>query len=159
MNEIFVLNQMKIGQGMQNGRCDTGLECAWCIFLWMNIRHPLAFALCVCMCVSVHAKSLQSCSSVCNPMDCSSPGSSVHGILQARILEWIIMCSSKGSSNPGTELKSLMSPVLVGRFFTTSTTWDLRISDFHFYPLSMTHSSSVSLSCFLTSHVGRLSPS
>ena len=37
----------------------------------------------------VHAKLLQSCPTLCNPMDCSPPGSSVHGILQERILEWI----------------------------------------------------------------------
>ena len=127
-------------------------------------EHKASFGLClvcvcVCVCARVHAKSLQSCSSLCNTMDCSPPGSSVHGILQARILEWVIMCSSKGSSKPGTELTSLMSPVLVGGFFTTSRIWDLRTSDFRFYPLSMTHSSSVSLSCFLKSHVGRLSPS
>ena len=36
----------------------------------------------------------------CNPMDCSPPGSSAHGILQARILEWVAMPSSKGSSRP-----------------------------------------------------------
>jgi len=36
-------------------------------------------------------------------MDCSPPGSSLHGILQARILEWIAMLSSRGSSNPGIE--------------------------------------------------------
>ena len=41
--------------------------------------------------VCVHAKSLQSCLTLCNPMDCSLPGSSVHGILQARILEWAAM--------------------------------------------------------------------
>ena len=35
------------------------------------------------------AKSLQSCLTLCNPMDCSLPGFSVHGILQARTLEWI----------------------------------------------------------------------
>ena len=35
----------------------------------------------------VHAKSFQSCPGLCNPIDCSPPGSSVHGILQARILE------------------------------------------------------------------------
>ena len=34
------------------------------------------------------AKSLQSCSTLCDPMDCSPPGSSVHGIFQARVLEW-----------------------------------------------------------------------
>ena len=51
-------------------------------------------------------------------MDCSSTGFSVHGILQARILEWIAMPSSRGSSGPRK-----ISPVLPGRFFTTSTTW------------------------------------
>ena len=44
------------------------------------------------------AKSLQSCPTLCDPMDCSPPGSSVHGILQARILEWVAMPSSRGSS-------------------------------------------------------------
>ena len=43
---------------------------------------------------------------LCNPMDCSPPGSSVHGILQARILEWVAMPSSRGSSRPGIELTS-----------------------------------------------------
>ena len=42
----------------------------------------------------------QSCLTLCNPIDCSPPGSSVHGILQARILEWIAMPSSRGSSQP-----------------------------------------------------------
>ena len=48
---------------------------------------------------AVHAKSLtQSCSTLCNVMDCSLPGSSVHGILQAKTLEWTAMPSSRGSS-------------------------------------------------------------
>ena len=46
----------------------------------------------------MHAKSLQSCPTLCNPMDCSPPGSSVHGILQARILEWVPISLSTGSS-------------------------------------------------------------
>ena len=50
----------------------------------------------VCMC----AESLQSCQTRCNPTDCSPPDSSVHGILQARILEWIAISSSRGSSWP-----------------------------------------------------------
>ena len=45
-----------------------------------------------CMC----AQSLQLCPTHCNPMDCSPPGSSVRGILQARIPEWVAMPSSKG---------------------------------------------------------------
>ena len=43
--------------------------------------------------ICVHAKSLQSCSTLCNTMDCSPPGSSVHGILQARIVEWAAVSS------------------------------------------------------------------
>ena len=42
----------------------------------------------------------QSCLTICNPMDCSPPGSSVHGILQARILEWAVISFSRGSSWP-----------------------------------------------------------
>ena len=48
----------------------------------------------------VHAKSLQSCLTLCDLMDCSPPGFSVHGILQARILEWAAMPSSRGSFWP-----------------------------------------------------------
>ena len=48
----------------------------------------------------MHAKSLQSCLTLCDPMDRSLPGSSVHGILQARILEWGAVPFSRGSSQP-----------------------------------------------------------
>ena len=39
----------------------------------------------------------QSCLTLCDPMDCSPPGSAVHGILQARILEWVAISFSRGS--------------------------------------------------------------
>ena len=42
--------------------------------------------------------TLQSCPTLCDPMDCNPPGSSDHGILQARILEWVATPSSRGSS-------------------------------------------------------------
>ena len=45
----------------------------------------------------MHAKSLQSCQTLCDPIDCSPPGSSVRGILQARILEWVVISFSRGS--------------------------------------------------------------
>ena len=45
----------------------------------------------------VHAQSLQSCLTLCNPMDCSPPGFSVHGILQAMTLDWVAVLSSRGS--------------------------------------------------------------
>ena len=50
--------------------------------------------------VWMHSKLLQLCLTLCNPMDYSLPGSSVHGILQARILEWVALPSSKGSKQP-----------------------------------------------------------
>ena len=43
---------------------------------------------------------LESCSTLCDPVDCSPPGSSVHGISQARTLEWVAISSSRGSSRP-----------------------------------------------------------
>ena len=50
-------------------------------------------------CVPI-ALVVQSCSTLCNPMDCSSPGSSVHEILKVRILEWVAIPFSRGSSQP-----------------------------------------------------------
>ena len=50
-------------------------------------------------------------------MDCSPPGSSVHGISKARILEWVAILFSRGSSDPGIEP---MSPALAGGVFTTA---------------------------------------
>ena len=58
-----------------------------------------------------------------SPMDYSLPGSSVHGILQGLILEWVTMSSSKGSPQLRDQAVFLMTPALVGWFFTTSTTW------------------------------------
>ena len=53
------------------------------------------------MCCAVcYAQWLQLCLTLCNPMDCNPPGSSVHGISQARILEWVTMPFSRGSSQP-----------------------------------------------------------
>ena len=49
----------------------------------------------------------QSCPTLCDPMDCSLPGFSVHGILQARILEWIAIPSSRGSSQPRDHISSI----------------------------------------------------
>ena len=61
----------------------------------------------------VHAQLLQSCSTLCSPLDYSPPGSSVHGILQARILAWVAVPST-GSSPPRDQ--TLVS-CITGRFF------------------------------------------
>ena len=56
--------------------------------------------------LTMHAKSLQLCPTICNLMDCSPPGSSVHGSLQTRILEWVAMSSSRGSSPPRDQTRT-----------------------------------------------------
>ena len=68
----------------------------------------------------VHAKLLQSCQTLYNRVDCSPPGFSVHGTLQARMLEWVAMPSSREISPTQGPNPRLMSPVLADRFFTTS---------------------------------------
>ena len=69
------------------------------------------------------AKSLQLCPTLYGPTDCSPPGSSVHGILQARTLEWV-PCPPPGAYlHPGIELASLTSNLL-WQFFTTTATWE-----------------------------------
>ena len=65
------------------------------IMNWYEKRGRISFA---SPSACIHAKLLQSCLPLCNPMDCSLPGSSVRGILQARILECVAMPSSRGSS-------------------------------------------------------------
>ena len=65
----------------------------------------------------VHAKSLQSC--LCDPMDCSPPRSSVHEIFQARILEWVAISFSRGSSQPRDQTQVFCT---AGRFFTNWAT-------------------------------------
>ena len=69
----------------------------------------------------MRAKSLQLCLTLCNPMDYSLPDSSVYGIFQARILEWVPFPPPRHLPDPGIEP---MSPALAGLFSTTSTTWE-----------------------------------
>ena len=52
----------------------------------------------ICTAAAAGAKSLQSCSTLCDPVDGSPPGSSVHGLLQARIFEWVAVFFSRGTS-------------------------------------------------------------
>ena len=60
---------------------------------------------------------LQSFPALCNSLDPSLPGSSVLGILQARILEWVAISSSGDLPDPGIETESSASPALAGKFF------------------------------------------
>ena len=62
----------------------------------------------------IHAQLFQLYLTLCNSMDCSLPDSSVHGMLQARILKCVAMPSSRGCSRPRTEPTSFTSPALGG---------------------------------------------
>ena len=62
------------------------------------------------MLACMSAKSPESCLILCKPMDCSMPGSSVHGILQARLLDSVVCLSPRDLPNPGIEPMSLMFP-------------------------------------------------
>ena len=75
----------------------------------------------------------QSCLILCDPMECSPPGSSVHEILPARILQWSAMPSSKGSSKPRGQI-CISYDSCNGRLFTTSSTqiYYLDNSDYSF---------------------------
>ena len=70
----------------------------------------------MCVCARTHAKS---CLTLLQPDGLELPGSSVHGILQARILEWFAISCSRGSSHPGIKPTSLVFPASAGGFFTT----------------------------------------
>ena len=66
----------------------------------------------------------QSCLTLCDPVDCSPPGSSVRGVLPARILEWVAMISSRGSSQPRDWTCITCVSCTVVRFFTHWATWE-----------------------------------
>ena len=67
--------------------------CHWLTFQYNRSEHSIVKQLCEC-------SVAQSCPILCNPMDYSPPGFSVHGIFQARVLEWIAISYSRGSSRP-----------------------------------------------------------
>ena len=74
----------------------------------------LVHVLCV-LCLVVQSCPTLSRLTFCDPMDCSPPGSCVHGTLQARILEWVVMPSSRESSQPRDQIQVSNT---AGRFFT-----------------------------------------
>ena len=106
---------------------DTGWLLPWALILLLNssfwLVSPTALPcswVCVCVCVCV-CKVAQSCPILCNPMDCDPPGSSVLGILQARILEWVAISFSRGSSQLryGTHVSYVSCPGRQGLYLCT----------------------------------------
>ena len=74
--------------------------------------------MCVCVCVCVHTQVSQLGPTLCGPMNYSPPGSSAHGIFQAKVLEWVAISFSRGFSQPRIDPVFLVSPALAGEFFT-----------------------------------------
>ena len=107
---------------------------------WLkSILYFITLFLSLVICLCIHAKSLESCPTLCDPMDYSLPVSSVHEILQIRVLEWVTVLSSRGSSHTRMKPASCMSPALAGRFFITSATWEGLICLQYFLIIKATH--------------------
>ena len=85
--------------------------------LWVEFQELQGLGTCM------RAQLLQWCLTLWDPVDCNLPGSSVHGILQARILQWVVRPSSRGSSWPRGRT-CISYATWEGRFFTTSATWE-----------------------------------
>ena len=94
---------------------------------------------CVCMCVCVHVHvHAQLCPTLCSPMDCSPQDSSVHRISQARILDWVAISYTKGSSQHRDWTCVSCIPLSEG-FFTTSPTSLLDLTPPHLCPTPLAH--------------------
>ena len=73
-------------------------------------KYCITVCVCVCVCVCMKVKVVQSCLTLCDPM-----GYTVHGIFQAKILEWVAIPFSRGSSKPRDQTQVSH---ITGRFFT-----------------------------------------
>ena len=103
---------------------------------FQNLLRKLCTSMCGCAHTHAHTTMkyhicsvAKLCSILCDPRNYSPPDSSVHGISQARILEWVAMTLSRGSSWP-RDRTHVSSPALAGRFFTTSSTWMDQLASF-----------------------------
>ena len=90
----------------------------------VKLKNLIVLFLIELTCMCMHAKSLPSCPTLCDPMDCTLPGSSDLGF--SRQEYWSgLPCPPPGDlTSPGMKPTFLMSPALSGGFFTTSTTWE-----------------------------------
>ena len=107
-----------LGQCFQKWLIWSELWLSW-IFFWhksFTTRRIRILELCSLLLHSIYWKSAQSCLTLCNPIDCNLPvGFSIHGIFQVRILEWVAIPFSRGSSQPGDQTQVSL---IAGRFFT-----------------------------------------
>ena len=95
------------------------------------------------------------CPTLCNPINCSLPGSSVHGIFQARVLEWVAISFSRGSSQPRDQTQV---SCIIGRCFTVSATREVipyllfPVRSLHFFLTTLLTEQSRVISRFIPTH-------
>ena len=99
----------------------------WYLSIYQQSSHP-SICLLVYWNEGMHAKSLHSCPTLRNSMDCSLSGSAVHGIFQARILEWLPCPPSGDLPDPGIKPRSHMAAAPPSSLLTTSATWEAHLS-------------------------------
>ena len=97
-------------------------------------------------------KVAQSCPTLCDPTDCSLPGSSIHGIFQARVLEWVAISYSRGSSWPRD--RTQVSHI-AGRRFTVWATREVTLSLLLYKPLEKLNGNPLQYSCLENPMDGR----
>jgi len=113
---LIVYFQMSSHFWSQNGFCDS-----WTYLLTLNlVGNSMSLPLEVQAKFTLSVLRCLVCPTLCDPIDCSPPGSSVHGNLLARILEWVAISYSRGSSQPKDRTHSLASSALAGGFFILS---------------------------------------
>ena len=104
------------------------------ILILRTLSFKPAFLWYVCVLVA------KSCLTLCDPMDCGPPGSSVHGILQARILEWVAISFSRGSSQLRDQIPAQGSnpqvSCITGRLFTIWATRETFIIKVRYWPIN-----------------------
>ena len=99
-----------------NWACTSGSS--WFKNYWSLVWRILSITLLLC-----EVKSL-SCVWLCNPMDCNLPASSLHGILQARVLEWVAISFSRGSSRPRDQIRVSLIPGRHFNLWATREAWN-----------------------------------
>ena len=92
--QILIISHPDYGNSLIGPSAPSLLPVSLAFIQLVMFQNFLCDRACVC------AKLLQSCPTLCDPMDCSPPGSSVRGIVQVRILEWVAMPSSRGFFQP-----------------------------------------------------------
>ena len=108
---MFIVPLFAIAKIWMQSKCSLTDKC-------MSIDIYMCACMCVCVCVCVCTRS---CPTHCHPMNCSPPGSSVHGVFQAIILEQVAISYSKGSSPPRYRICVSCISCIVRRFLYHSS--------------------------------------